>query len=76
MFEGTFTALVTPFRSGGVDEDALRRLVDLQIDAGVDGVVPCGSTGESATLSHAEHRSVIEIVVPRPGVDSTSIPPP
>ncbi|MCH7709102.1 MAG: 4-hydroxy-tetrahydrodipicolinate synthase [Myxococcales bacterium] len=63
MFEGTFTALVTPFRSGGVDETALRKLVDLQVEAGVDGVVPCGSTGESATLSHDEHRGVVEIVV-------------
>ncbi len=63
MFQGTFTALVTPFRSGGVDETALRQLVELQIEAGVDGVVPCGSTGESATLSHDEHRRVVEIVV-------------
>ena len=63
MFEGTFTALVTPFRSGGVDETALRKLVELQVEAGVDGVVPCGSTGESATLSHDEHRGVVEIVV-------------
>jgi len=63
VFEGTFTALVTPFRSGGVDETALRKLVELQVEAGVDGVVPCGSTGESATLSHDEHRGVVEIVV-------------
>ncbi len=63
MFEGTFTALLTPFRSGGVDEAALRQLVELQVEAGVDGVVPCGSTGESATLSHDEHRRVVEIVV-------------
>ena len=63
MFEGTFTALLTPFRSGGVDETALRQLVELQVEAGVDGVVPCGSTGESATLSHDEHRRVVEIVV-------------
>ena len=63
MFEGTLTALVTPFRDGGVDEDALRSLVDTQIDAGIDGLVPCGSTGESATLSHEEHRRVIEIVL-------------
>ncbi len=63
MFEGTFTALVTPFRSGGIDETALRQLIELQVEAGVDGVVPCGSTGESATLSHDEHRRVVEIVV-------------
>jgi len=63
VFEGVHTALVTPFRDGSVDEGALRKLVDRQVEAGVDGVVPCGSTGESATLSHEEHRRVIEIVV-------------
>ena len=63
MFEGVFTALVTPFRDGEVDEPALRELVELQVAAGVDGVVPCGSTGEAATLSHAEHGRVVEIVV-------------
>ena len=63
MFEGLFTALVTPFRSGELDEPALRDLVERQIEAGVDGVVPCGSSGEAATLSHAEHRRVVEICV-------------
>jgi 4-hydroxy-tetrahydrodipicolinate synthase len=63
MFEGVLTALVTPFRDGAVDERALDALVEAQIDAGVDGLVPCGSTGEAATLSHAEHRRVIEVVV-------------
>jgi len=63
MFEGVLTALVTPFRDGEIDEGALRTLVEIQIDAGIDGLVPCGSTGESATLSHAEHRRVVEIVV-------------
>ncbi|MDJ0850179.1 MAG: 4-hydroxy-tetrahydrodipicolinate synthase [Myxococcota bacterium] len=63
MFEGTFTALVTPFRDGEVDETALRHLVEHQVEAGVDGVVPCGSTGESATLSHPEHCRVVEVVV-------------
>jgi len=63
VFEGVFTALITPFREGAVDERALRELVELQIAAGVDGLVPCGSTGEAATLSHAEHRRVIEVVV-------------
>jgi 4-hydroxy-tetrahydrodipicolinate synthase len=63
MFEGIHTALITPFRSGQVDEEALRAHVERQIEAGVDGVVPCGSTGESATLSHLEHRRVVEIVV-------------
>jgi 4-hydroxy-tetrahydrodipicolinate synthase len=63
MFEGVLTALVTPFRAGAVDERALQTLVEAQISAGVDGLVPCGSTGESATLSHAEHRRVVEVVV-------------
>jgi len=63
VFEGVLTALVTPFRDGAIDEAALRNLVDLQIEAGVDGLVPCGSSGEAATLSHAEHRRAVEIVV-------------
>jgi 4-hydroxy-tetrahydrodipicolinate synthase len=63
VFEGLHTALVTPFRGGAVDEPALRELVERQIAAGVDGVVPCGSTGEAATLSHAEHRRVVEVVI-------------
>jgi 4-hydroxy-tetrahydrodipicolinate synthase len=63
VFEGVLTALVTPFRDGEVDEPALRGLVERQISAGVDGLVPCGSTGESATLSHPEHCRVVEIVV-------------
>jgi 4-hydroxy-tetrahydrodipicolinate synthase len=63
MFEGIFTALVTPFQGGGVDEPALRELVERQVAAGVDGVVPCGSTGESATLAPQEHCRVIEVVV-------------
>jgi 4-hydroxy-tetrahydrodipicolinate synthase len=63
VFEGVFTALVTPFRDGELDEPALRELVELQVAAGVDGVAPCGSTGEAATLSHAEHGRVVQIVV-------------
>lgn len=63
MFEGVLTALATPFRDGEIDETSLRALVERQIEAGVDGLVPCGSTGEAATLSHAEHRRVVEIVV-------------
>jgi 4-hydroxy-tetrahydrodipicolinate synthase len=63
VFEGTFTALVTPFRGGAVDEAALCDLIERQIAAGVDGIVPCGSTGEAATLSHAEHRRVVEVCV-------------
>ena len=63
MFEGISTALITPFRDGEVDEPRLQEFVEFQIAAGVDGLVPCGSTGESATMSHAEHRRVIELVV-------------
>ena len=63
MFEGVMTALVTPFRDGAVDEQALRALVERQVAAGVDGLVPCGSTGESATLTHEEHHLVVRLVV-------------
>ena len=63
MFEGVLTALVTPFRDGEVDEAALEKLVERQIQAGVDGLVPCGSTGESATMSHDEHNRVVRRVV-------------
>jgi len=56
-------AIVTPFRNGLVDEDAFRRLIEEQIAAGTDGIVPCGTTGESTTLSHEEHDRVIEIAV-------------
>ncbi|MAE94508.1 MAG: 4-hydroxy-tetrahydrodipicolinate synthase [Deltaproteobacteria bacterium] len=63
MFRGVLTALVTPFKDGAVDERALQELVEIQVSAGVDGLVPCGSTGESATLSHDEHRRVVEVVV-------------
>lgn len=63
MFAGTGTALITPFaKDGNIDEDALRRLVRFQEDNGVDVLVPCGSTGESATMSHEEHVRVIKIV--------------
>lgn len=62
-FEGVMTALITPFRDGEVDEPALRGLVERQIEAGIDGLVPCGSTGESATLSHEEHNRVVEITI-------------
>src|SRR5581483_1791952 len=63
MFKGTLTAIVTPFRDGEVDERALRDHIEWQVQSGVDGIVPCGSTGESATLSHAEHERVIRITV-------------
>ncbi|MCD6496982.1 MAG: 4-hydroxy-tetrahydrodipicolinate synthase [Deltaproteobacteria bacterium] len=63
MLSGTITALVTPMRDEKVDLDALKRLVRRQLDAGVDGLVPCGTTGEAATLSRTEYDSVIETVV-------------
>jgi 4-hydroxy-tetrahydrodipicolinate synthase len=62
-FKGSFPALITPFRSGAVDEDAFRKLVAWQIAEGSHGLVPCGTTGESPTLSHKEHMRVVEICV-------------
>lgn len=62
-FSGAFTALVTPFKDGHVDEDRFRALIEWQIEQGIHGLVPCGTTGESATLSHDEHESVIKICV-------------
>jgi len=63
MFKGVLPALVTPFRDGAVDEDAFVRLVERAIAGGVHGLVPVGTTGESATLSHDEHRRVVELCV-------------
>ena len=63
MFPGCLTALVTPFRDGAVDTKALADLVEAQIAAGVNGLVPCGSTGESATMSHEEHLTVVREVI-------------
>jgi len=63
MFAGTHTAIVTPFRGGKIDEAALRRLIDLQIKGGVDGIVPVGTTGESPTLDYDEHVRVIELSI-------------
>src|SRR6201997_2932314 len=63
LFKGVFTALVTPVRDGAVDEDAFVALVERQIAGGVHGLVPVGTTGESATLSHDEHRRVVELCV-------------
>jgi 4-hydroxy-tetrahydrodipicolinate synthase len=62
-FPGSLTALITPFRDGGVDHDALERIVEDQIGNGSAGLVPCGSTGESATLTHEEHIEVVTLVV-------------
>jgi 4-hydroxy-tetrahydrodipicolinate synthase len=63
MFSGSIPALVTPFRDGALDEAAFRRFVDWQIDNGSSALVPCGTTGESATLDRGEHHRVIEICV-------------
>ena len=63
MFQGTYTAMITPFRNGEVDVDQLAANVEYQIEQQVDGLVPVGTTGESPTLSHEEHRRVIECVV-------------
>ncbi len=60
---GAFTALITPFHNGEIDERALRGLVEFQIGAGIDGIVPCGTTGESTTMTEREHAFVIETVI-------------
>ena len=71
MFKGSFTALITPFRGGKVDEKAFAELVERQIAAGTHGLVPCGTTGESPTLSHEEHMRVTEICI---GVANRRVP--
>ncbi len=63
MFTGSFTALITPFRDGEIDEPAFRRLVEWQISEGTHGLVPVGTTGESPTLSHDEHKRIVELTV-------------
>jgi 4-hydroxy-tetrahydrodipicolinate synthase len=65
MFRGTFTALVTPFRDGGIDVSAFEQLIDSQIAAGITGIVAIGTTGESPTLSHEERDEVIRVAVTR-----------
>ena len=60
QFRGSFTALVTPFKNGSLDEGAFRGLVNWQIAEGTNGLVPVGTTGESPTLSHDEHKKVVE----------------
>jgi 4-hydroxy-tetrahydrodipicolinate synthase len=62
-FQGSFVAMVTPFRNGKVDEAKLRELVEFHITHGTDGLIPCGTTGESPTLSHDEHHRVVELVI-------------
>src|SRR5271169_1933345 len=63
MFKGSIVALVTPFRNGAVDEKAFQEFIEWQIGQGTHGLVPCGTTGESPTLSHEEHRRVVELCV-------------
>ncbi len=63
MFQGAMVAIITPFKNGQVDEAAFRNLIDFQIENGTHGIVPCGTTGESATLSFKEHERVIEIAI-------------
>ena len=63
MFHGSIPALVTPFKNGAIDRDAFANLIESQISGGSGALVPCGTTGESATLSHAEHREVVELCI-------------
>ncbi|MDA1089016.1 MAG: 4-hydroxy-tetrahydrodipicolinate synthase [Proteobacteria bacterium] len=63
MFQGSMTALITPFKDGRVDEDAFRSFVEWQIEEGTEGVIPCGTTGESPTLNHKEHMRVTELCI-------------
>jgi 4-hydroxy-tetrahydrodipicolinate synthase len=63
MFKGAITAIVTPFKNGQLDEAAYRELIEFQIKSGIHGIVPCGTTGESPTLSHAEHKRVVETCI-------------
>ena len=63
MFKGSIVAIVTPFKNGKIDEKKLRQLIDFQINHGTSGIVPCGTTGESATLNFDEHELVIQITI-------------
>lgn len=67
MFKGSYTALITPFKDGGVDEAAYRKFISWQISEGTHGLVPVGTTGESPTLSHDEHKRIVEIAVDAAG---------
>lgn len=71
ILKGSMTALVTPFRDGAVDDDAFQRLIDRQISGGTAAVIPAGTTGESATLTHAEHRRLISLAVEAAGGRAT-----
>ncbi len=63
MIHGSIVAIVTPFNNGNIDDDAFKELIEFQIENGTHGIVPCGTTGESPTLSHEEHEYVIELTV-------------
>src|SRR5215475_11990084 len=63
MFKGSIVALITPFRNGQIDEKAFQGLVEWQVKQGTAGLVPCGTTGESPTLSHEEHMRVVELCI-------------
>ena len=63
MFKGSYVAMVTPFRDGKLDEEGVRSLVEFHVENGTHGIVACGTTGESATLSHEEHDRVVELVI-------------
>ena len=63
MFKGSIVAIVTPFKNDKIDEEVFRKLIEFQIKNGTSGIVPCGTTGESATLSFEEHDRVIELTV-------------
>ena len=63
MFKGVFTALVTPFKNGSLDEEAYKSFIDFQIDSGIHGLVPVGTTGESPTVSHNEHKFAVEVCI-------------
>jgi 4-hydroxy-tetrahydrodipicolinate synthase len=67
MFQGSITALITPFRNGAVDETAFQKFVDWQVKQGTQALVPCGTTGESPTLSHEEHMRVVDLCIEAAG---------
>src|SRR5271157_5057939 len=67
MIGGAIAAIITPFKNGGIDEAGLRDLIEFQLANGTHGIVPCGTTGESPTLSHKEHARVIDIAVEQTG---------
>jgi 4-hydroxy-tetrahydrodipicolinate synthase len=65
MLKGSIVALITPFKDGSLNEDIYVKLIDYHLKNGTNGIVPGGTTGESPTLSHVEHKKIIEIALPR-----------